>query len=271
MFGWFRERRRRKILQTPFPETWRQILREMVLHYSYLDSDEKYRLEQLVQIFIAEKNFEGCGGLELSEEIKVVVATQACLLVLGLPPCQYLQLDSVLVYPTTVALPPSRLSVFAGPPMIVPDRQAILGMASLHGPVILVWDAVQRGARHPEQGHNVVYHEFAHILDMRDGTADGTPELHNRKLYRKWVDICSKEFFRLQQDAERGRKTFLDPYGAVHEAEFFAVATEFFFDRPIRMAREHAELYMVLSAYYRQDTAARERRYRREVALRETD
>jgi len=260
MFRWFRNRRRRKMLQNPFPMAWRDIMQEMVTHYSYLDLAEQNRLEQLVQLFIAEKKFEGCGGLELTDEIKVVVAAHACLLVLGLPDFQYLQLDSVLIYPATVILPPSRLSVFAGTPMIVPDQQAILGQASLRGPVILVWDAVQRGARHPEQGHNVVYHEFAHILDMRDGTADGTPELQNRKLFRSWVEICTKEFFRLKKEVENGHKTFLDPYGAVHEAEFFAVATELFFDRPLRMEREHPDLYMVLSAYYRQDTAARERR-----------
>ncbi len=264
MFRWFRERRRKKILKNPFPHNWREIMQEKVVHFQYLDSDERVRLEQLVQIFIAEKYFEGCGGLELTDEIKVVISAQACLLVLGLPPFQYLQLESVLVYPTTVSLPPSRLSVFAGAPMIVPDQQAILGQASLGGPVILVWDAVQRGARHPEQGHNVVYHEFAHILDMRDGTADGTPQLHSRKLYQKWVEICSKEFFRLKKEVKKGRKTFLAPYGAVHEAEFFAVATELFFDRPLRMARDHADLYQVLSAYYRQDSAARERRHRRE-------
>ncbi len=257
MFNWLRNRRRKKILRSPFPQSWRDIMQKMVKHYSYLDQGEKNRLEQLVQIFIAEKNFEGCGGLELTDEIKVVVAAQACLLVLGLPDFQYLELDSVLIYPTTVALPPSRLSVFADTPMIVPDQQAILGLASLRGPVILVWDAVVRGARHPEQGHNVVYHEFAHILDMRDGTADGTPKLLNRKLYNAWVEVCSKEFFKLKKDAEKGRKSLLDSYGAVNEAEFFAVATELFFDRPFRMKREYPELYAVLSAYYRQDTAER--------------
>jgi len=146
MFRWLRNRRRQKILRTPFPESWRDIIQEKVTHYSYLDHLEKARLEQLVQFFIAEKNFEGCGGLELSDEIKVVVAAQACLLVLGLPDFQYLELDSVLIYPTTVKLPPSKLSVFANSPMIVPDQQAILGLASLRGPVVLVWDAVERGA-----------------------------------------------------------------------------------------------------------------------------
>ncbi len=261
MFNWFRNRRRRKILQTPFPQNWRQIMQEMVAHYSYLGPDERSKLEDLIQIFIAEKNFEGCGGLEISDEIKVVVASQACLLVLGLPSYQYLQLDSILIYPTTVTIPPSRMSFFADSSAIIPDQQAILGQASLRGPVLLVWDAVKHGARHPEQGHNVVYHEFAHILDMRDGAADGTPELHSRSLYHQWVEICSREFRILQKHAKNGTKTILDGYGAINEAEFFAVATELFFDRPIRMEREIKDLYLVLSAYYRQDTALRQRRY----------
>ncbi len=262
MFNWLRKRRRRKILQTSFPQPWRDILSETVIHYGYLDQAERHQLEQLIQIFVSEKNFEGCGDLELTDEIKVVIAAQACFLVLGLPAFQYVELDSVLVYPTTVTLPESRPGVFTESWGIVPDQQAILGQAWLRGPVILVWDAVQRGARHPERGHNVVYHEFAHLLDMRDGTADGTPELHTVKLYRQWVEICSREFFRLKKTVEQGGKSLLDPYGAVHEAEFFAVATEIFFDRPLRMEKEYPELYNVLCAYYQQDTAARERRYR---------
>jgi hypothetical protein len=161
------------------------------------------------------------------------------------------------VYPTTVALPERRAGVFTQGLSIVPDRQAILGQAMLNGPVILVWDAVVRDARHPERGHNVVYHEFAHILDMRDGSADGTPELQSTRLFKEWVEICSKEYFRLQKSVADGQKTLLDAYGAVHEAEFFAVATELFFDRPRQMRRELPELYAVLSAYYLQDTAAR--------------
>ncbi|MGB3211318.1 MAG: M90 family metallopeptidase [Desulforhopalus sp.] len=262
MFNWFRKNRRRKILQTPFPQIWRDILVETVLHYQYLDQAEKEQLEQLVQVFISEKSFEGCGGLELTDEIKVVIAAQASLLVLGLPSFQYRDLDSILVYPTTVTLPESRPGVFSESWQIVPDQQAILGQAWLRGPVILVWDAVLRGVRHPERGHNVVYHEFAHILDMRDGSADGTPELHGVQLYRRWVEICSKEFFRLKKRVERGEASLLDPYGAVHEAEFFAVATELFFDRPLRMEKEYPKLYNVLQEYYQQDTAARQRRYR---------
>lgn len=262
MFTWFKKRRRRKLLRHPFPPHWRKILNKTVIHYTFLDQEEKIQLEQLIQFFIAEKNFEGCGGLKVTDEIKVVISAQACLLVLGLPSFQYHELESVLVYPTTVTLPRSRQSFFDATPTIVPDNQQILGLASMRGPVLLVWDAVIHGARHPEHGHNVVYHEFAHILDMRDGSADGTPELYNRKLFQDWVEICTREFLRLKKVVENGRKSVLDPYGAVHEAEFFAVATELFFDRPLKLKKEIPELYNVLAAYYRQDTAARERRYR---------
>ena len=263
MFNFIKKFRRKKILRQPFPTEWKTLLMEKVAHYRYLDSKEKEMLEQLIRFFIAEKNFEGCGGLGMTDEIKVIISAQACLLVLALPPFQYSTLDSVLVYPTTVTLPPKTSSFFSGTPTIVPDQQQILGQAWLHGPVILVWDAVVRDARHPEQGHNVVYHEFAHILDMRDGSADGTPVLQNRVLFNQWVRICTDEFFKLKRDREKGKRTLLDTYGAIHEAEFFAVATELFFDRPLKMQRKHPELYNVLSSYYRQDTALREMNYHR--------
>lgn len=262
MFRWFKEQKRKKILETPFSEDWRTILSENVAHYSYLADEEKKLLENLVQIFIAEKNFEGCGGLTITDEIQVIIAAQAVLLVLGLPAFQYQQLESVLVYPTTVTIPAGRESVFASGMSIVPDNQQVLGLAWQQGSVVLVWDAVRAGALHPERGHNVVYHEFAHILDMRDGAADGTPELYTQEMYRDWVKICSSEFLKLQEQAKRGKSTLLDAYGAVSEAEFFAVATELFFDRPIKMEREYPELYKMLLHYYRQDTAERERQYR---------
>jgi MtfA peptidase len=263
MFNWLRKYRRRKIVQTPFPAQWLSIIEEKVPHYKYLMDDEKDQLRLLTQIFISEKNFEGCNGLKITDEVKVVIAAQASLLVLSLPPYQYVQVKSVLVYPATIAISPPSQSVFTESMGIVPNRIAILGQASLNGPVILVWDAVKRGTRHPKSGHNVVYHEFAHILDLRDGTADGTPVITNRELFSDWVEICSREYMRLKTNTKRGRKTLLDRYGSVHEAEFFAVATELFFDRSIQMQREYPDLYNVMVEYYRQDTAEREKRYRK--------
>ncbi len=263
MFHWLRDHRRKAILQTPFPAKWRQILVENVLHYTFLDDGEKHRLEQLVQVFIAEKKFEGCNGLEITDEIRVVIAAEACLLVLGLPHDLYRDLISVLVYPSTVVAPPPEAGVFTQSPLVERPPTVISGQAFLRGPVILVWDEVRKDARHPERGHNVVYHEFAHLLDMSSGAATGTPVLHDREQYRVWAQVFSEEFLALRRKAARGRKTFLDPYGALNEAEFFAVATEFFFDKPLQMQKKHRALYDVLAGFYRQDTAGRERRHRK--------
>lgn len=267
MFPWLKDHRRKDILKEPFPVQWRKILEDGVAHYSFLNCDEKIHLEELVQVFAAEKNFEGCNGLEITEEIKVIISAEACLLVLGLPHDLFRKLITILVYPSTVVVPPSQIGVFTQSPLIVEPETAILGQAFMHGPVILVWDAVKREARHPESGHNVVYHEFAHFLDMMDGAADGTPVLHSQEQYRNWAKVFSKEFFALRSQSEKGEKTFLDSYGAKNEAEFFAVATEFFFDKPVKMQKTHRDLYDILAGFYLQDTAERERQSKKHNAV----
>jgi Mlc titration factor MtfA (ptsG expression regulator) len=165
--------------------------------------------------------------------------------------------ESILVYPSTVVTPEHNPGVFERIASPVDTSAPILGQAFAQGPVILVWDAVLHGARHPEQGHNVVYHEFAHKLDMLDGVADGTPAFADREQLAEWVAVCSREFLRLRRLAEKGHKTFLDAYGAKNEAEFFAVATEEFFDRPLALQQHAPDLYRVLNAYYCQDPAGR--------------
>jgi hypothetical protein len=128
--------------------------------------------------------------------------------------------------------------------------------------VILTWNAVRRSAKNPDLGHNVVYHEFAHKLDMLDGAADGVPPLRNDAEYERWNRVCQAEYERLRELSDAGREGVLDPYGSTDEGEFFAVVTEAFFDTPIELLEEHPALYEVLSAFYRQDTAARQRRAR---------
>ncbi len=259
MFHWLRDHRRKEILKKPFPVQWREILENMVVHYGFLNSDEKTHLEQLVQVFMAEKNFQGCNELEMTDEIRVVISAEACMLLLGLSHDLFRKLITIFVYPSTVVTAPARGGVFTQSPLIERQRTAILGQAFMRGPVVLVWDAVKKGARHPETGHNVVYHEFAHIIDMADGTVDGTPELHSRDQYKVWAEVFSKEFLDLRKRSEKGKNTFLDPYGATNEAEFFAVATEYFFDKPVKMQKSHKALYDVLSGFYMQDTAKREK------------
>src|ERR1700690_1037665 len=257
MFHWLRDHRRAEAQKRLFPSEWEDFVRVNVAHYCILDDGERAELRAMIQVFLEEKHWEGGGGLDLTDEIRGTIAAQACLLQLGLPHDYYRNVESILISPSTVVPPEHHPGVFERVDGPVAASAPLLGQAFTQGPVILVWDAVLHGARHPEQGHNVVYHEFAHKLDMLDGAADGTPLLANRDQFAEWVAVCSYEFLRLRRLAEQGHKTFLDAYGAKEEAEFFAVATEEFFDRPLALQKRVPDLYRVLNAYYHQDPAAR--------------
>jgi MtfA peptidase len=264
LFSWLDERRRKRLLEAPFPDEWRRILSRNMVHFSYLEGHEQQQLCQLVQLFVAEKEWEGCNGLVLTDEMKVTIAGQACLLVLGLVdvlrgPELYANVETILVYPSTFIPRRQEESIFAIPGIEHP-MLPLIGEAHRRGPVILTWDAVRRSGRHPEIGHNVVYHEFAHKLDMLDGAVDGVPPLGDKAEYERWNRVCQSEYARLRELSDAGREGVLDPYGSTDEAEFFAVVTEAFFDAPIELAAEYPALYEVLSAFYRQDTAARQRR-----------
>jgi Mlc titration factor MtfA (ptsG expression regulator) len=257
VFRWFADRRRKRLNQVPFPAQWEEIIRRNVAHYCLLDGASKSHLHALIQIFIAEKYWEGAGELAITDEIRVTVSAQACLLLLGLSHNYYQNVESVIVYPSTVVPPQRRPGFFETSLEPIQQDIPIIGQAHQQGPVIIIWDAALENGRHPESGHNVIYHEFAHKLDMLNGLADGTPPLRDRAEYRDWVKTCSREYLRLKKQAETGRKTFLDAYGATNEAEFFAVATEQFFNRPKLMQDHAAELYRVLREYYRQDPMQR--------------
>ena len=259
MFAWWRERKREKILAEPFPEEHVAILTRNVKHYARLEPDEQRRLRELVQVFVAEKHWEGCGGLVLTDEMKVTIAAQACLLVLGLPHRLYENVESIFVYPSTVVRPEQKAGVFVQPREIIASGPtALFGEAHVRGPVVLAWDRVLWDGRHERDGHNLVYHEFAHKLDMLDGDPDGTPPLTSSEERTRWREVCERAFLTLRARIARGTQTFLDGYGATNEAEFFAVATEHFFDQPRALLREEPSLYELLSDFYGQDPAARE-------------
>jgi Mlc titration factor MtfA (ptsG expression regulator) len=261
LFRWLTERRRKALREQPLPPEWDAVIARNVAHWKRLDDDERARLRDLVQVFVAEKHWEGCGGLELTDEIRVTIAAQACVLLLGRDHDLYADVESILVYPHTVVTPARPQGIFTGNPSEPSrDGQAILGQAHLHGPVILVWDSVRRGARRADDGHNVVFHEFAHKIDMLDGGADGTPPLEEHAALRNWAEVCSASFEHLKSRTDAGRSSFFDAYGATNEAEFFAVATESFFERPEAMKRAEPALYDLFAAYYRQDPAARAER-----------
>ncbi|HLL22212.1 MAG TPA: M90 family metallopeptidase [Kofleriaceae bacterium] len=247
------ERRRKRLVDEPFPSTWDAILDEDVALVRRLDDEARQRLRDLVQVFVAEKHWEGCGGLELTEQIQVVVAAQACILLLGREHALYEDVESILIYPSAVVAPPRDHSFFdPGGGVVTEGGSALLGEAHLGGPVILAWDDVLQGAR-GEGRKNVVFHELAHKIDMADGTIDGTPPLESAAGRRTWREVCSEVFVELVAKVEDGKRTFLGDYAATNEAEFFAVATEAFFMQPAKLEAAHAELFGVLLDFYRFD------------------
>ncbi len=252
IFGWFRRRRRRKLLAQPFPAGWRAVL-DGYRFYSELDADERGRLEGIVRVLVDEKNWEGVE-IELTDEIRVTIAGLAALLILEIEHRYFRRVTSILVYPTTFG------SVWGGSQhgVLQPEQPTLLGEAWYRGPIRLAWDSSLQGALNADDGRNVVLHEFAHRLDMQDGVVDGTPPLRTPHALAAWARIMSEEYERLQ--GRRRGKSILDPYGATNEGEFFAVATEAFFEKPRHMKRRHEELYAILAEYYRQDPEARQRR-----------
>lgn len=220
--------------------------------YSALDERRRHRLRQCTQVLVGEKYWEGCSGLQVTDEIRVTIAAQAALLLLGWNDRYFDHLKSILVYPHTYLVPDST-HLPGG--VVLESTDMRLGEAWYGGPVILSWSNVNRAGHPGQEGRNVVLHEFAHVLDQSDEFYDGTPELESAEQYDTWRDVMTAEFQTLRRAARRGRPTLLDKYGAENEAEFFAVATECFFEQPAALSRRHERLYNLLCGFYRQDPA----------------
>jgi MtfA peptidase len=253
----WKQQRRKRLRSAPFPAGWTQILEARVPFHIWLPEPDRRELEGHIQVFMEEKNFEGCGGLQMTEEIKVCIAAQACLLLLHRNTDYYPALGSVLVYPTTYFARTLR-HVDSG--VIEETLQARSGEAWQHGTVVLAWDAVRKGASDLGLGPNIVLHEFAHLLDFEDGRTDGAPLLDvggsraERKSRRaSWTRVLGAEFEQLRAKVQDGNETVLNAYGATNPAEFFAVATESFFMNPHEMHEHHLELYEQLKGFFRQD------------------
>ena len=248
-WGWGRSRRRNEIASKPFPEEWDRILARGVLHVSRLPADQQARLRKLVQVFVAEKNWEGIRELTVTEEMKVVIAAQACLLVVGLPEDEHFDhVLSVLVYPTGYVAKDVEITR-AG--VVLEGKQARIGEAWWRGPVILSWLDARAGGRMETPGRNLVLHEFAHQLDMLNGrVTDGTPPLATSELAERWGRVMEPAFRDLTDACGRGYGTFIDCYGATNRAEFFAVVTEMFFERPLLLRRHWADVYEAFRDYY---------------------
>lgn len=261
MFGFLRNRRRRRLRARPFPPEWLDIVRGNVPFFACLSEPDRQQLLGHVQVFLAEKRFEGCGGLVMTDEIRVTVAAQACLLLLHRQADYYPRLVSILVYPTAYMSEERRMTR-AG--VMTEGHTVRLGESwDRAGAVVLSWDGVRVGGADARQGQNVVLHEFAHQLDSKEGLTDAVSMLEEsgseprlRTRYLAWARTLSREYERLKRDAETGRPTVLSTYGATNPAEFFAVATETFFENPRELRKKHPQLYDELGAFYAQDPAA---------------
>lgn len=250
IFSWIKNRRRRKILDRPFPKEWIPFLEANVAHYSMLRPEQQQQLAQCVQVFVAEKSWEGCESLEINDEIKVTVASQACLLLLGIEHDYFRNVRSILIFPDSIE---RDIQGSSG----VMETTSVLGEAHYRGPVVLSWTDVRHGGIDGRDGRNLVYHEFAHKLDMLDDVVDGTPTMGSPDQLRQWVEVMTDHFNTLRRRAAKGQATLLDHYGATDPGEFFAVATECFFEKPRQMGRKHPDLYDLLCDFYRQDPAER--------------
>lgn len=243
---------RAKLLAAPLPDRWQAHLEKNIPLYNRLPEELKQQLHGLINVFLAEKEFKGCQGLEISDEIRVTIAAQACMLLLNRKTKYFGKLKTIYVYPHTyVAKQVSYDGI-----MVIEGQSVRLGESWQNGPIVLAWDSVIGGARNIHDGRNVVIHEFSHQLDQEDGEADGAPILENRSCYRSWAGVLGPEFEALQNKARKRRRSAMNKYGATNPAEFFAVATETFFEKPKQMHKRHPELYEELKSYYKLDPLA---------------
>ena len=244
--------RRARLARQPFPHAWRTILRRRVPLLRRLPADLRLQLHALVQRFVAEVPVIGCAGQEIDDEVRVVIAAQACLLLLNRGG-GFEGLRAVLVYPGAFAVQHVR----TGPDGVQHDeRRALAGESHGRGALVLSWQDVLDGAADPSDGHNVVIHEFAHRLDQDHGPANGAPWLGPRRGYAQWSRVLGAEYAALRARVEAGVEGLIPAYGAIDAAEFYAVVSELYFERPIELRAAHPALYAQLRQAYRTDPAA---------------
>jgi Mlc titration factor MtfA (ptsG expression regulator) len=235
-------------MDTPLPDEWAAILQQRVPYASFLPPDQQDRLRGLLQVFLDEKEFEGCGGLQITDEIRVTVAGYACILLLGGQSDMYPKLRAILVYPRAYVAP----HLTRRPDGTVSEGlQGRSGESWSFGNVVLSWKDILRDSENLNEGRNVVFHEFAHQLDFESGSAQGAPILPRGASYSDWARVLGGVYESLVDSLEQDKPTVLDKYGASNPAEFFAVATEAFFLKPAELQAKHPELYSQLKLYYR--------------------
>jgi MtfA peptidase len=246
----FKKWRRKRLAERKFPVGWLRIIEKNVPLYRRLSSEDQAELRRHILIFMGEKRFEGCRGLEITDEIKVTIAAQACILLLHRKTDYYPGLSTILVYPRAFVV---RWPEHLGGGVMSEEPRELLGESWHRGPVVLSWDDVKHDTADINDGHNVVFHEFAHQIESSGGRGDDTIVLKSSSSYIAWARVLQKDYEKLREAAARRQPTLLNQYGATKPEEFFAVVTEFFFEKPRELKEIHPELYNELKQFYHQD------------------
>lgn len=239
--------RRNHLKHLPVSPLWQAIITQNLPIYDSLSLDERKRLQGHIQVFLAEKQFIGCRGLQVTEEMKITIAAVACLLLLNERGSYFSKLRSILVYPSTYLV---QEKSYRGNYVVEENWVARLGESWTTDQVVLSWEQIQQDTRNWQDGHNLIIHEFAHQLDQEDGKAEGVPILSKNLDYSLWAKVMTQEYQQLYRDVKQGIKTVIDGYGLTNPAEFFAVATETFFEKPHQLQKKHPALYRLLQSYY---------------------
>ncbi|MDX1347018.1 MAG: zinc-dependent peptidase [Thiomicrorhabdus chilensis] len=246
---------RSTLIQHPIPhDIWRSLMHQALI-FKGLNSVEKAHLRELSVLFLQNKNFIGAQQLQVTEEMKVAVAAQACLPILKLGLDYYDGWHNIILYPSTFKVKRRVIDAIG----LVSEQEHLLGgEAWSTGPVIVSWEQVKANLVEPKRGHNVVIHEFAHKLDMLNGVANGLPPLHSGMIRKEWTEAFNSAFSHLLFQTEHGLRPDIDPYAATSAAEFFAVCSEYFFSAPNQLFKKLPEIYHILSLFYRQNPRSRQ-------------
>ncbi|MFN9670859.1 MAG: zinc-dependent peptidase [Pseudanabaena sp.] len=241
---------RDRLMAKPVPRHWLNIIESNLAIYHSLEIHQQKQLQGYVQVFLKEKQFIGCMGLQVTEEMRVTIAAIACLLLFGDRKTYFPNLRSILIYPHAYIVN----EIVMRDHYIVEERLvARLGESWTQDQIILSWEQIQQDLRNWQDGHNVILHEFAHQHDQEYGSAEGVPILPRTLDYALWAKVMTTDYLQLCDQVERQHKTIIDSYGATNPAEFFAVVTETFFEKPKQLYQHHSSLYELLQRYYQRD------------------
>ncbi len=245
--GWLKRWKRNKIAARPFPDEWLDILINEVPIYGHLNDADKIELRKHIQIFMAEKNFEGCNSFKITDWTRITIAAYACVLLLHRRTDYYPGLYSILVYPDAFI---AHHKEYLPDGMVVEGPEVLSGQSWRRGTVILSWNDIRLDIADMRDGRNVIFHEFAHQIDTSGGEGDSSDVLKSNASFAAWAEVLHENYLELKEATEFYKPCLLDEYGAESPAEFFAVATEFFFEKPIEMKSIHPELYSELMRFY---------------------